>query len=75
MPNDYQGRPVPENEPDDKVILVWTISPHPMTDEYSHLVCRSWQDMLDTFKYMDIFLEQLLEKMTVGQYKEIEECE
>lgn len=59
MNTDWQGREIPADEPDDAVIDVWEVEPHLGNDHYTHLVERSWQDML---KYvgsqLDFWLEQ-----------------
>ena len=46
---DYTNRQVPADEAPDTVIKVWEVTPH-MSDDYSHLVVRGWQDMLDAVR-------------------------
>lgn len=56
---DHEGRPVPENEPDDAEILVWDVEPHPQRPhEYTSMVERSWQKMLEYVRgELDCMLE------------------
>lgn len=44
---DHEGRPIDPDEPDDAVIKVWQVTPHPQTRDYDYMLCRSWQEMLD----------------------------
>lgn len=84
---DWQGRLVPPDEPDDKVIKVWQVTPHPGGKHLGDsAVWRSWHDMR---LYVKGNLEELLERdevmgdgltltfkvveMTVGDYREIVE--
>lgn len=59
---DWEGHPVPSDEPDDKSILVWEVSPHPQqtysSEEGDVMWCRSWQEMLGT---VGDHLEEMLE--------------
>lgn len=63
---DWEGLPVPENEPDDKEILVWEVSPH-FDSTYDVCVERSWQRMLE---YVSDGLEEWLERYTVEELLE-----
>lgn len=64
MSTDWEGKPTPENEPLDKVVLAWEVEPH-IYSRYDMLVERSWQKMLryvrDNIEYMleDCNQEQL----------------
>lgn len=83
---DWQGREVPDDEPDDKLIWVWEVSPHIGDTQYTDYVERGWQDMLAYVRgSLDAWLESFTDdelyegvtltfrrvQMTVGQYKEI----
>lgn len=86
---DWQGKPVPDDEPDDKVIQVWEITPHP-DGFHSHAVIRSWQDVNEFMcrvpeMYLDgsdetecregVTVRIRLRNMTVYDYGEIEHAD
>jgi len=59
MATDWEGRQIPADEPDDKLIHIWVITPHPQTGKgYDEMWERSWQSMLGIVKDS---LESLLE--------------
>lgn len=60
---DWEGLPVDKNEPADKEILVWEVSPH-FDSRYTDAVERSWQRMLD---YVTDGLEGWLENHTARE--------
>ena len=83
---DWEGSLVPENEPDDKKILVWEVDPHPSNSDYDVLWERSWQRMLEIVSnsletHMERFTpEELREgvsikfklvEMTVGEWRKL----
>ena len=86
MAKDWEGRNVPDDEPADKVIKVWQVTPHVGDSHFDSYVERGWQDML---AYLNSSLEGWLERvepddlaegvtltfklvdMTVGAYREM----
>lgn len=63
---DHDGRPVPPDEPADKAILVWHVSPHTGDPAYDVFVERSWQRMLE---YVGSNLDYWLERHDEGQLR------
>jgi len=62
-PLDWDGRPVPDNEPDDKEIMVWEIEPA-HTSEYDGVLIRDYR------KAMQYARERLESIMDGAGYEE-----
>lgn len=87
MLKDWQGLPIKEEEPDDKIISVWQITPHYDSD-YDSLITRDYNDactfaegiavaLMDTATEEELLdkgikLEVKLVKMTLSEYKMLE---
>lgn len=63
---DWEGLPIPENEPPDQEVLAWEIEPHP-NREYDLLVDRSWHNVRD---YFLVQLEEMLERFVADHTRE-----
>lgn len=61
------GTPIPPNEPPDKIVTIWEVSPHLGNRDYDCLWERSWQRMLS---YVGDKLEEWLESYTEEQLRD-----
>lgn len=48
--NDWQGKPITEQEKPTKLVKVWMIEPHPDDSAYDACLCRSYQMAVEAMK-------------------------